>query len=740
MVHEEPAGIEDADEEPVTERSTPQRRPAGRNPVRPWLVALLVALSATEAFAPVAARKHLAPDDADVGAVATRRHPPPALVAAADPLADAAALPSVHYRHAEAHAADVIEFEPGARVSVPFRPRADDAWTVDGEPPVALPAGGASGQELRDGKPGTTSSLDQPSAPAVTGRLASTMGEADVADVESAAVVGPSGLRREVFGFLPYWELADGKTVLDWRTLSTVAYFSVGCTSNGGLWKRDFDGSVSTGWAGWTSSRMTSVINQAHQHGARVVLAVSCFAWTSAGASMQASVLGSAAARRRLARQVAAAVRVRGADGVNLDFEPIAAGYADEFTALVRALRRELNAIAPGYQLTFEALPSLGRQPIAEATGPGGADAAIIMGYDYRTAGSSVAGSISPLSGPTYDLNDTIRAFTAKVSPSRLILAVPYYGRAWSTATSELHSTTLNPAKYGGVAEPYYTHAAALAAAYGRRYDRVEEAPWAAYRRQTCTAAHGCVTSWRQMYYDDAASLKLRYDLVNRAGLRGAAIWALGYDGARPELRAALADKFVADRTPPRVGIAKLPERVRDGDFRVRWPAWDVSAIRDYDVQVSVDGGSFVPWLTDTKLTSSMVVAKQDRTYAFRVRATDVHGNTSSWMSTPLGYRRVPGSLVVGGYGRVIVDGLKMRSSPTTSSEIVTTLRAGTALRLTGGPVRREGYTWFQVSGPMRQWGPVTPIKVGGWVAAYGNGVTHVVPRRAIYATRVSMS
>ena len=720
----------------MTERSTPPRRPTGRNAARPWLVALLVVLSVAQTAAPAAARKPFAANDADAGAV-LRRHVPAALEAGEDPLADGAALPSVHYRHAEAHATDVFAFEPGDRVSVPFRPRADDAWAVDGKQPSALPAGNATGEEMREAKADTTAFLDQPVAPAVAGELASATGDAKDADVASTAVVGASGLRREVFGFLPYWELTASSTVLDWRTLSTVAYFSVGCTSSGGLWKRNADGSISTGWAGWTSSKMTSVINQAHEHGTRVVLTVSCFAWSNAGASTQASVLGSAGARATLARQVAAAVRDRGADGVNLDFEPIVAGYSDEFTALVRAVRRELNAIAPGYQLTFDAMGSIGNQPIAEATGPGGADAVVIMGYDYRTAGSLVAGSISPLSGPVYDLNDTIRAFTARVPASRLILGVPYYGRAWSTATSELHSKTLNPAKYGAVAEPYYTQAADLAATYGRRYDRVEEAPWAAYRRQTCTAAHGCVTSWRQMYYDDAASLKLRYDLVNRAGLRGAGIWALGYDGARPELRAALADKFLADRTPPLVGIETLPERVRDEGFRVRWPAWDASAIRNYDVQISVDGGSFVPWLTDTNLTNSMILARHGRTYAFRVRATDVHGNTSAWKSTPLDYRGVPGSLAVGGFGRVIIDGLKMRSSPSTGGAIMTTLRAGTALQLIGGPVQHDGYTWFQVSGPMRQWGPVAPIQVGGWVAAYGNGATHVVPRRPVYATRV---
>ena len=57
------------------------------------------------------------------------------------------------------------------------------------------------------------------------------------------------------------------------------------------------------------------------------------------------------------------------------------------------------------------------------------------MGYDYRTAGSSPVGSIAPLGGPAYDVSDTVAAYVARVPASKVILGVPYYGRAWSTAT-----------------------------------------------------------------------------------------------------------------------------------------------------------------------------------------------------------------------------------------------------------------------------------------------------------------
>jgi spore germination protein YaaH len=723
------------------------------------VLAALVAAPATLVPAGAAARA----DVAALPSVATPDRTAPGAPPESEPEPELS--PSIHYRDELAHAGDVLAFEPGERVSIPFAPRGGDTWEVDGRAPRALPPGNATGHQMRDAAQGSTwatglpadvaapdhfdrdafadipgdgSSVDQPTAGDVAAVDPASTVLAPSDEVSSAAPISADGLRREVFGFLPYWEVADSTTVLDWRTLSTVAYFSVGCAPGGNLLKRDADGSLSTGWAGWTSSKMTSIIDAAHRNQTRVVLTITCFAWSTKGATTQAGILGSSTARNTLARQAAAAVRDRGADGINLDFEPIVAGYADEFTALVRAVRRELNAIAPGYQLTFDTLGYVGNQPIAEATAPGGADAVFIMGYDYRTASASSTGSISPLTGPVYDLTDTVKAYTAKVAPSKLILGVPYYGRAWSTPTDDLHAKNISGAKYGAVASPPYAQAVDLVAAYGRRYDSVEQAPWTAYRRQTCTEQYGCVTAWRQLYYDDGASLRLRYDLVNRSSLRGAGIWALGYDNTRTELRQALADKFRVDRTPPVAGITTLPQRVRSEGFTVSWTAYDDSTVRSYDVQLSVNGGSWAAWLTGTGATSSVFLGRDGQAYAFRVRATDVHGNVSAWRALPLGSLRAPAELTVGGWGAVVTDGLRLRAAPTTDASVMTTFSEGDALQIIGGPSQADGYTWFQVAGPVRQWSAVDPLQVGGWVAAFGGGVTNVTPRAPVYATTVA--
>ncbi len=665
--------------------------------------------------------------------------------------------PSIQYLDSLAHENDHIVFTPGDRVTTGFTPRAADSWAVDGGPARALPAGRVSGAAMsampvgsvwagspparRDaganGATGSSAPVDGAMGASLAGTSASFRVSPSIPAAASGleAPVSQDGLRREVFGFLPYWEVSDASTTLDWSVLSTVAYFSVGADKNGNLLKQNADGSITTGWGGWTSSRMTSIINAAHQHGTRVVLTISVFAWTSGQAATQAALLGSATASSNLAKQVAAAVAERGADGVNLDFEPITSGYADQFNAFVHTMRTELDAIAPGYQLTFDTTGYIGNYPIEAATSSGGADAIFIMGYDYRTSSTPHVGSISPLTGPAYDLTDTVAAYAARVSSSKLILGVPYYGRAWSTNTSALHAANISGSEYGTSVTAVYGTAADLAAQYGRLYDTGEQAPWTEYQKTTCTTTYGCQTAWRQLYYDDASSLKLRYDLVNRDGLRGAGIWALGYDGTRPELYQALADKFLHDTTPPLVGVETLSPTQADAGFDVSWTGVDDSSIPTYDVQVAADGGPWTDWLTGVGGTHAIYLGANGHAYAFRARGHDSHGNVSDWGVTSAS---TTASLAVGGFGTVTVDGLKLRSGAGTAAAIVGTVNTGDVLAITGGPTTADGYTWYTVSGPIHEWAPVSEGQSGVWVAAGSSSVTYVVARRPVNATAVA--
>jgi spore germination protein YaaH len=697
--------------------------------------------------------------------VAAQEPASPPIVGADDPSTEGTQLlPGVHYEDALAHANDEIEFTPGGRVTVGYRPRAGDTWQVGGRAPRPLPAGTASGRAILAGEPASTGTADPnasqgpvpsqdaaPSpdssplpdptapldAPAVDPSAVPSADEASATLPRANAPVTTDGtrLRRQVMGFLPYWEVNDA--YLDYELLSTIAYFSVGADKNGNLLKTTSGGTPTTGWKGWTSSGLTSIINAAHTKGTRVVLTISVFAWSTGQAALQGALLGNPTARLNLAKQAAAAVRARGADGINLDFEPIASGYGDEFAAFVRTVRAELNKQAPGYQLTFDTTGYIGNYPLEAATAPGGADAIFIMGYDYRTASSSYVGSIDPLAGPAYDLRDTVNAYAARVAPSKLILGVPWYGRAWSTVSDQGNAKNQSGTKYGTSNTVIFDTVLDYAKQYGRRWDSRELSPWIAYQRQNCSTTYGCVTSWRQIYYDDSESLKLRYDMINRLGLRGAGIWALGYDVDRIEMRQALAEKFLNDRTAPLAGIRTLAPTQGAEMFTVSWVGFDESGILDYDTQVSIQGGPWHDWLVDTKATSGSYTGVHDLGFAFRVRARDTHGNVGAWDVTTVYHNHA--DLAPGSFGKVVASSVNIRSAADTSAPLVTTAGAGTILAITGGPVSADGYTWYRVTLPIGEWAPVAGVRTDVWVASGDGSTKFVAPVGAPNSTAVSL-
>jgi spore germination protein YaaH len=670
--------------------------------------------------------------------------------------------PSIHYEEARKHAGDDLSFTPGGRVTVGFTPRAGDRTQVGGGAPRALPAGRLTGREIRaaasapmtDATPEPTADPSStpivpstapseatpsaaPSAPAAdpsapADPLASDAPPIDAPTVDPSAVVeadgvawtdpaveapsdltaevDPGGLRKEVFGFLPYWELSDSSTVLDYKRLSTIAYFGVGASAAGNLEKTS-GGEPTVGWAGWTSSRLTTIINDAHRNSTRVVLTVQSFAWSEAGKTKQKTLLGSSAARANLAKTIAATIRDRGADGVNLDFEPIASGYDDEFVLLVKSVRAELDKVHKGYQLTFDTTGSIGNYPIEAATASGAADAIMIMGYDYRQAGSAIAGSIAPLKRTGIDIIETLDAYTARVPASKLILGVPYYGRAWSTVSDALRAATTDAAPSSSVT---YASAVGYLADHGRRYDATEGVAWTAYRRDG---------AWRQLYVDDAQALKAKYDLINRYGLRGAGIWALGYDGARTELWQAISEKFINDTTAPRAGIKTLSTSQASESFKVSWASADDIGIASHDVDVAIDGGAWARWISATKATSATYVGARGHTFAFRARARDPKGNVSSWTGVPSG---ATAKVAVGGFGRVVTDTLNARSGAGITKTLLTTLTTGDLVAFLQGPVAADGYQWYRVAAPLTEWSVVGSARSDLWIATGGGGEAYV--------------
>ena len=355
----------------------------------------------------------------------------------------------------------------------------------------------------------------------------------------------PNGLRREVLGFLPYWKLDTAtRAGLRLDLVSTIAYFSIGVQSNGYL-ARGPSSVPTVGWSGWTSSAMTELINAAHGRGVRVVPTITMMAWDYDYSAMS-TLLNSPTYRARLVADVVTTVRDRNADGVNIDFEPVPSSLRSKFTTLVREMKAGLVKARVGSYVTVDTMAGAASwatgYDVAALSASGAADALMVMAYDFHYAGSSRAGGVAPMeSDHIYAAGDALRAHLEDVNPAKLIWGIPYYGRAWNTTSDALNATVRSPAQ--SVAFSYYwsddgtpAGGKVLGQRYGRRWDATGQVPWFVFRDSG--------GGWRQGYYDDPASLRVKYDAVLRNDLAGIGIWHLGMDTGVADLWNVLEDRF----------------------------------------------------------------------------------------------------------------------------------------------------------------------------------------------------
>ena len=107
---------------------------------------------------------------------------------------------------------------------------------------------------------------------------------------------------------------------------------------------------------------------------------------------------------------------------------------------------------------------------------------------------------------------------------------MPYYGHHWTTDSSAARAGVIS---FIGSTRFYNDEPASET--YGLLWDATSQTPWYRYHDGT---------RWHQIWFDNAESLGLKYDLAEANNLQGVGMWALDYDGARTELWDALESHF----------------------------------------------------------------------------------------------------------------------------------------------------------------------------------------------------
>jgi len=328
------------------------------------------------------------------------------------------------------------------------------------------------------------------------------------------SLAGAPALRpHEIFGFAPYWTL-PGSSGFNLTTLTTLAYFSVDVDGTGAVEQSG------PGWVGYQSQALADLVTRAHGAGDRVVLTVSCFDQAALDEMAADPTTGA-----RLGASLVQLVSAKNLDGINIDFEGKGSKDQSGLDTLVAAVSSAMHHADPHWQVTMDTYASSAGDPSGFYDIAGlnpSVDGFFVMAYDMNSP--KTPSPTAPLTGAGFTDLDAVQQYAAVVSPSKVILGVPYYGYDWPTAGPGLGDPATGPAAP-------LSYSQILATGGHVYWDPVTQTPWTSYQ---------VGTQWHQTFFDNPTSLALKAQLANTYHLAGVGIWALGMEGATPAMQAAL--------------------------------------------------------------------------------------------------------------------------------------------------------------------------------------------------------
>ena len=227
-------------------------------------------------------------------------------------------------------------------------------------------------------------------------------------------------------------------------------------------------------------------------------------------------LLRSAANRKRAVENIYKTAVDWGLSGINLDFEYVYPSDREYYSQFLRELSSRLRPA--GIMVTVAIPAKTYDDPSSSWSGAfdykaigQAVDRVMLMAYDQHYAG----GPPGPIASADW-VDRVLKFAVSQIPKEKVILGIAGYGYSWR-APGSAHSVT-------------YQRAVELAAkGSGVRWDANHKAPYATYEG-------------REMWFENAASISYKLELVQKYDIQGIALWRLGQED--PQMWQLVASKF----------------------------------------------------------------------------------------------------------------------------------------------------------------------------------------------------
>lgn len=324
-------------------------------------------------------------------------------------------------------------------------------------------------------------------------------------------------LNKVVYGWHPYWS-GSAYQNYQWDLLSHFSFFSYEVDAATG------NSLNSHGWS--TSAAVDAALASGNT---KVTLCVTLF-------SGHTTFFGSPAAQQTLITNLINLVQSRGAHGVNIDFEGIPSSQTTNFANFMVNLANQMHSAIPGSEVSTVLYAVDWNNVFDFSIMEPEVDQYIIMGYGYYYNGSSNAGPTDPLyhfgSSYNYTLSKTITTYLDNGCPAnKLVMGLPSYGYEWETSSS----TIVSPTTASGTARTYAYVKNNTSGNYSTANHQ-----WVADPQSDAYVFNNGVNN--QCFISLDSAWRKRLDHINKTGIAGIGIWALGYDNGYTGLWSAMND------------------------------------------------------------------------------------------------------------------------------------------------------------------------------------------------------